>query len=97
MLYEGYQIQVILQFFLYHFIFLIKEYIDYDLTDVHIVEMQDKEIEEWIATGEAYDKAGAYAIQGRFGVFVDRIQGSCATVIGLPIHKVYQIIKPYIT
>lgn len=71
----------------------IEENIDVDITSVYINDVKDDELEEWIATNEAYDKAGAYAIQGKFGVFIDRIEGNYFTVVGLPIHKVYNAIK----
>ena len=72
---------------------VIKEILDGDVTNVYINEIEDRELDEWINTGEAYDKAGGYAIQGRFGVFVEKIEGSYFNVVGLPINKVYQIIK----
>lgn len=71
------------------------EYIDCDITDVHICDILDEEIEKWINSGEAFDKAGAYAIQSKFGVFIDKIDGNYSTVIGLPINKVYNILKKY--
>jgi septum formation protein len=43
------------------------------------------EIARYLATGEPFDKAGAYAIQGRAAVFVDRIEGSYSGVVGLPL------------
>ncbi|MDO4283154.1 MAG: Maf family protein [Clostridia bacterium] len=70
-----------------------REYIDYDITKVHIKDMSEEEIIKWVDTGKAYDKAGAYAIQGEFGVFVDKIDGNYFTVVGLPIHKLYDIFK----
>lgn len=73
-----------------------KEYIDCDITDVYVADMTDKEIEKWIEIGNVYDKAGAYAIQEKFGVFIDKIDGNYSTVIGLPINKVYKILKEYI-
>lgn len=73
-----------------------KEYIDCDITDVYVSDMTDKEIEKWIEIGNIYDKAGAYAIQEEFGVFIDKIDGNYSTVIGLPINKVYKILKKYI-
>ena len=39
------------------------------------------------------DKAGAYAIQGKFAVYVEKIEGNYATVVGLPVHKLYDILK----
>ncbi len=70
-----------------------KEYIDYDITEVYLKNMSDEEIKNWIKTGEAMDKAGAYAIQGEFSVFIEKINGNYSTVVGLPIHKVYDILK----
>lgn len=46
------------------------------------------EIEAYLATGEADDKAGAYGIQGRAGVFVAEVQGSWTNVMGLPMEAV---------
>ena len=73
-----------------------KEYIDYDIADVYISDMSQEEIEEWIDSGKAYDKAGAYAIQLDFMKFLEKVDGNYGTVIGLPIHKLYRIIKQYI-
>lgn len=70
-----------------------EEYLDYDITDVYFKNMDEKEIKDWIATGEAMDKAGAYAIQGSFSVFIEKINGNYASVMGLPVHKVYEILK----
>ena len=73
-----------------------KEYIDYDIADVYISDMSQEEIEEWIDSGKAYDKAGAYAIQLDFMKFLEKVDGNYGTVIGLPIHKLYRILKQYI-
>ena len=73
-----------------------KEFIDYDESEVYITDMAEKEIENWVDTKEAYDKAGSYAVQGKFGVYIEKINGSFYTVMGLPIHKVYTILKEYI-
>ena len=73
-----------------------EEYLDYDVTDVYVNDMSQKEIEKWVKSGKADDKAGAYAIQSEFGVFIDKIEGNYSTVIGLPINKVYNILKDYI-
>lgn len=72
------------------------EEITYDITDVYIKDMTDDEIKNWIKTGEALDKAGAYAIQGEFTKYIEKINGNYNTVVGLPIHKVYDILKKYI-
>jgi len=50
-----------------------------------------EEIAWYVATGEPADKAGAYALQGIGGLFVDAIQGSSSNVIGLPLGLVYEL------
>ena len=65
----------------------------YDVSKVYFKEMSDEEIEKWIDTGKALDKAGAYASQEEFGVFIDKIDGNYHTVVGLPIHRLYDLIK----
>ena len=70
-----------------------KEYVDYDKTDVYIKDMSQEEIEEWVDTRKPYDLAGGYAIQSEFAVFIDRIEGNFFSVVGLPIHKLYDVIK----
>lgn len=72
------------------------EYKVYDKVKVFFTDITDSEIEKWINSGNAMDKAGAYAIQGEFGVFVEKIEGNYSTVVGLPVHKVYDILKAYI-
>lgn len=70
-----------------------EEYIEYDIADVYFKDMTKQEIYNWIKTGKALDKAGAYAVQGEFMVFIEKIDGNYSTVMGLPIHKVYDILK----
>lgn len=55
-----------------------------DVTDVHFEEMSDEDIQRYIATGEPMDKAGAYAVQGIAGLWIDQLHGSHTNVIGLP-------------
>lgn len=57
-----------------------------DVTKVRMLAMTDGEIADYVDSGEPMDKAGAYALQERGGVFVQSIEGSPYTVIGLPIH-----------
>lgn len=70
-----------------------EEYITYDMAEVYFKDMTKEEIEKWLKTGKAMDKAGAYAVQGEFMVFIEKINGNYSTVMGLPIHKVYDILK----
>ena len=73
-----------------------EEHIDCDIADVYVSDMSAEEIEEWINTGNAYDKAGAYAIQLEFAKFIDKIDGNYNSIVGLPINKVHKILKKYI-
>ena len=50
------------------------------------------EIERYVATGEPFDKAGAYAIQGRAGAFVSHLEGSYSGVVGLPLFETAEIL-----
>ena len=58
-----------------------------DTTYVYFRDLSDEEIAAYIATGEPFDKAGAYGIQGGAGAFVDHIEGALDTVIGLPAER----------
>ena len=73
-----------------------EEYKDFDEVKIFLKEMSEKEIDNWINTGNALDKAGAYGIQNEFCVFVDKIEGNYTSVVGLPTHKLYDIIKKYV-
>ena len=73
-----------------------KEYKLYDEVKVFLKDMSNDEIDKWIDTGKAMDKAGAYGIQNEFCVFVEKIEGNYTTAVGLPTHKLYDIIKEYI-
>lgn len=70
-----------------------KEYVDYDVANVYIKKMDKQEIERWVRENKVLDKAGAYAIQSRFAVYVEKIEGNYFTVVGLPVHKLYDILK----
>jgi len=59
-----------------------REIVDSESTRVHFVEWSDREIDEYVTTGEPMDKAGAYAIQGLASKFVDRIEGCYFNVMG---------------
>ena len=58
------------------------------VTKVFFKELTSREIEGYIATGEPFDKAGAYAIQGIGAFMVPRIEGSYTNVVGLPLCEV---------
>lgn len=72
------------------------EHKTYDEAKIFLKEISDKEIDRWLDTGNAMDKAGAYGIQNEFCVHVERIEGNYSSIVGLPTHILYDIIKPYI-
>ena len=74
-----------------------QEKIDMGKAEVFWGNMSEKEIEDWIDTNEAYDKAGGYAIQGKFGVHIEKIEGDYYSIVGLPVHQLYEIIKTYLS
>ena len=59
-------------------------------TFVHFAHLSAEEITRYLATGEPHDKAGAYAIQGRAGRYIPRIEGDYFNVVGLPLSRVTQ-------
>ena len=73
-----------------------EEYKTFDEVKIFLKEIEDNEIEKWINSGKAMDKAGAYGIQDEFCVFVDKIEGNYTSVVGLPTQKVYEIVKKYV-
>lgn len=66
-----------------------KKRVDYEMTKVKIKKLSLGEIEDYIKTGEPMDKAGAFAIQGRGAIFIEKIDGCYSNVIGLPLYKLY--------
>lgn len=62
-------------------------------TRVRVAPLAEEEIAWYIATGEPRDKAGAYAIQGRFSRFVEAVEGSYTNVVGLPVATVYRLLR----
>src|SRR5215471_3871 len=58
-----------------------------DITQVHFTTLSDDEIVRYLASGEPFDKAGAYAIQGIAGRFIPRVDGCYYNVVGLPLAR----------
>ena len=59
-----------------------------ETTLVYFAPLEGEEISKYLATEEPYDKAGAYAIQGRAGRYIPRIEGCYFNVVGLPLARV---------
>jgi septum formation protein len=66
---------------------------DYQMTNVKFSKLTKNQILEYIKTGEPMDKAGGYGIQGKGGIFVEKISGCYYNVVGLPINKLYYLLR----
>ena len=66
-----------------------------ECTRVFFRNLSPDEIRAYIASGEPADKAGAYGIQGKGGLFVSRIEGDYFNVLGLPVCRLYQILRDF--
>ncbi len=74
-----------------------KQITDYVVTEVTFRKLDEKEIDAYIKTGSPLDKAGAYGIQDDFGaVFVSNISGCYYNIVGLPVSKLYEMLKTFI-
>lgn len=62
---------------------------------VRFAALTDAEIQEYIASGEPFGKAGGYAIQGRGAAFIESIEGSYSGIMGLPLHETYQLLQQF--
>ena len=69
------------------------EHCFYEKTDVTMRQMSDLEIHRYIETGEPMDKAGAYGIQGKCAIYIEKIDGNYNNVVGLPISRIYTELK----
>jgi septum formation protein len=63
------------------------------ISEVRFKPLADEEIQQYVASGECDDKAGAYAIQGRAALFIMRLSGSYSGVMGLPLYETGQLIE----
>ena len=62
----------------------------HEMTKVHFYPMSEEEINEYVASGDPLDKAGAYGIQGACARYICGIEGDYNNVVGLPAGRVYQ-------
>jgi len=67
----------------------------YECSHVHMREISGEEIDAYIRTGEPMDKAGAYGIQGRAGLFVRAIEGDYFNIVGLPLCRVGTVLREH--
>ena len=66
---------------------------DHEITSVQFINLSDDEIHDYLKSGEWKGRAGAYSIRERASLFIKSIQGSSSNVIGLPMHRVFEILK----
>lgn len=70
-------------------------YVDHTKSDVYFLPLKDEQIYAYLQTKEYMDKAGGYAIQGFASKFISRIDGDYYSIMGLPIHLVYQYLDSH--
>ena len=66
---------------------------DFLCTEVKFSTLTEEEIREYIESDEPLDKAGAYGIQGKGGVFVEKINGCYYNDVGLPLNKIKNMLN----
>lgn len=66
---------------------------DYCITKVYFSHLSDDEIASYINRFSPYDKAGGYGIQEYAGAFIEKIEGDYFNVVGLPVNKLYKLLK----
>lgn len=66
-----------------------------EATEVEFYDLTKEEIEDYVATKDCMDKAGAYGIQSRGCVLISKIDGDYFNVVGLPVSRVYRELKAF--
>ena len=64
-----------------------------EVTDLHFRVLTEQEIEDYVASGEPMDKAGAYGIQGGAALFCQKLNGDYYNVVGLPVCRLAEILR----
>ena len=72
-----------------------KIFSDFEVTRVKFYKLKEEEIEAYIATGEPFDKAGAYGIQEKGALLVERLDGCYFNVVGLPVGKFVRMLDKF--
>ncbi len=61
-------------------------------SEVWVYPMKRAQIDDYIASGEPFDKAGGYGIQGRFAIYIEKIAGDYYNIVGFPVAKLYMLL-----
>ncbi|MEQ1533003.1 MAG: septum formation inhibitor Maf [Sideroxydans sp.] len=64
-------------------------------TRITFASLDEARINQYVASGEANDKAGSYGIQGRAGAFVTQLEGSYSGVVGLPLFETVELLNTF--
>ncbi len=72
-----------------------RAYCGLEVTNVHMRELSDEEIDAYVESGEPLDKSGCYEIQGLGAAIIDRIEGDFANVVGLPMAHLAGVLKTF--
>lgn len=64
-------------------------------TRIRFAALDEARIQRYLASGEAYDKAGAYGIQGQAAAFVEHLEGSYSGVVGLPLFETAELLRAF--
>ena len=67
--------------------------IDYECTMVQLTQLSDNEVLSYLKSGEWKGRAGAYSIRDKASLFIKKIEGSFSNVVGLPLFKIFEILK----
>ena len=59
-------------------------------TDVYVADLTEADIAFYLSTGEPFDKAGSYGIQGMFARYIEKIDGDYNNVVGLPVGRLWR-------
>ena len=70
-----------------------RRWIAVNVSRVHVALMPAREIERYVASGEPFGKAGAYAIQSSYAGWIERIAGSHSGIMGLPLYETAQLLR----
>ncbi|MDR1934608.1 MAG: Maf family nucleotide pyrophosphatase, partial [Candidatus Accumulibacter sp.] len=65
------------------------------VSEVRFGTIDEADIRRYVASGDPMDKAGAYGIQGRAGMFVEHLSGSYSGVMGLPLHETARLLRRF--
>lgn len=67
----------------------------FEVTKVTFAKLDEELIDIYVASGESDDKSGAYAVQGIGAMFIEKVEGSVSSVVGLPICQVREVLKDF--